>query len=224
MDRRPALAIAAAMLAACNAITGASSLRPEPGEGDAEGSDAAAPVAEADATPDPDPEGDAGRDAPGPAIDAGAPIVFVTTASFTGDLGGTSGADQKCNAAAAGAGLGGVFVAWLFTSGASAPSRLQGDGPWHLVTGTRVTVSKQALASTGPEVPIDRDENGDLVGGAVWTGIPFGGGMGLGDCNGWTDALFSSAGYAGSTLDTTEWTSTTPTSCSAKNHLYCFRQ
>ena len=40
-------------------------------------------------------------------------IVFVTSESFTGNLGGVSGADAHCNRLAKGANLGGQYLAWI---------------------------------------------------------------------------------------------------------------
>ncbi len=39
--------------------------------------------------------------------------VFVTSETYTGDLGGLAGADEKCNALASDAGLDGTYMAWL---------------------------------------------------------------------------------------------------------------
>ena len=42
--------------------------------------------------------------------------VFITNETFAADLGGSQGADEKCQIAASTAGLSGVFRAWLSTS------------------------------------------------------------------------------------------------------------
>ena len=49
------------------------------------------------------PDGGAGADA---GLPANAKLVFVTRATYRGDMGGVAGADSKCNAAAAGGSLG----------------------------------------------------------------------------------------------------------------------
>src|SRR6185295_1399433 len=74
------------------------------------GRDAKAFVEEADANTPGDPEGRKPTD----------PLrVFVTKATFAGDLDGTSGADTKCKAAAEAASIKpkGKWVAWISTSG-----------------------------------------------------------------------------------------------------------
>ena len=55
--------------------------------------------------------------------DEGAKLVFTTSASYAGDLGGLAGADAKCAQSASTAGLDGTFVALLSdaTTNANAP-------------------------------------------------------------------------------------------------------
>jgi hypothetical protein len=43
--------------------------------------------------------------------------VFVTSTVYTGNLGGSAGADDKCQERADAAGLGGTFKAWLSATG-----------------------------------------------------------------------------------------------------------
>ena len=59
-------------------------------------------------------------------VDAPAPanVAFVTSGTFTGNLGGLAGVDAKCNAAALSAGLTGMFVAWLSTPQTNAIDRI----------------------------------------------------------------------------------------------------
>lgn len=63
--------------------------------------------------------------------------VFVTSKNYLGNLGGISGADQKCNDAASAARLKGTYKAWLGTSPSDDPeSRFVGsDGPYTTVNG-----------------------------------------------------------------------------------------
>ena len=48
--------------------------------------------------------------------------VFVTSETYTGDLGGLAGADEKCNALASDAGLDGTYMAWLSGSAKIPPT------------------------------------------------------------------------------------------------------
>jgi len=63
--------------------------------------------------------------------------VFVTSTNYNGNLGGIKGADQKCNLAAANAGLEGTYKAWIATSPLDDPeSRFVGaDKPYTTVNG-----------------------------------------------------------------------------------------
>src|SRR5687767_102262 len=121
---------------------------------------------------------DAGVDA-----DASGPRkrVFVTSATSNGAFGATglaalTAADARCQTAADGQNLKGTFVAWLSFANPAAPAitRIAKDvGPWVLLgTNTVVFANKTAMTTTGPEVPIDRDETGKAVGApdTVWTG------------------------------------------------------
>src|SRR5262245_59646060 len=61
---------------------------------------------------------------------------FVTRTVYAGDLGGLSGADDKCRQAADAEGLGGTWRAWLSnTESPIAKDRISGDGPWCTVDG-----------------------------------------------------------------------------------------
>ena len=66
-------------------------------------------------------------------------IVFVTRQDFTGNLGGLSGADDKCNTAATAGGLPGTYTAWLSDSGNDAKDRVtQSALPYLRTDGVRV--------------------------------------------------------------------------------------
>src|SRR5436189_159847 len=58
-------------------------------------------------------------------------VAFVTRATYTGNLGGSTGGDAKCAVAATAAGLTGTFVAFLSTStGRDAGSQLTASRGW----------------------------------------------------------------------------------------------
>jgi hypothetical protein len=98
--------------------------------------------------------------------------VFVTSTSYTGDLGGLAGADLKCQAAAESVGLHGTFKAWLSDKKTPAPSRLSDLGPWYSIDGTRKLFHNRKSFLASPLAPIDLDERGQRVtaGQSVWTG------------------------------------------------------
>lgn len=97
----------------------------------------AGPDAESPSEGGPLPDAGALPDAEAGASGGGA-RVFVTATSYAAkSLGGgasrVAGADGFCANAAAAAGLGGNWVAWLSTSTVNAIDRVTGTGPWYLV-------------------------------------------------------------------------------------------
>lgn len=167
-------------------------------------------------------------------VDAGMPSanprVFVTSASFSGDL-VTPGrstnprlaTDTLCNDAAADAGLGGVWRAMVAVGGMNAFLRLEAGAPYRLVgTGVEVFRTAQKL-NAAPEVPIDRNEFGTVVpGSSVWTATNA---LGLDNgvsCDGWTIGNLTANGYVGATDDRTRWSTFGPQDCQTPARLYCF--
>src|SRR5205823_203503 len=69
-------------------------------------------------------------------------VVFVTSTSYDGNLGGLTGGDAKCQARAVAAGLAGTYKAWLCSGSTSAASRLS-----HLSTGDYVRLDGAVLAN-----------------------------------------------------------------------------
>lgn len=170
-------------------------------------------------------------DAAADAADAG-PLkrVFVTSTVTNGNVGGVAGGDAKCAAAAVVGNLGGTFVVWLSVAGTAAPTRITGAGPWYLVGGTtRVFANKAAITTSGPEVPIDRDEKGivNVAPDLVWTATQAVGTAAGQNCNNFTGIQVGQNGVAGSTKEkNAQWTQVAGNSnCqNAALHLYCFEQ
>ncbi len=74
--------------------------------------------------------------------------VFLASGSFTGNLGGLSGADATCQSQGAGLGAGFTFKAWLSDSTTTAAARLTHSlGPYLLVNGTPVANNWNGLVS-----------------------------------------------------------------------------
>ena len=103
-------------------------------------------------------------------------LVFVTSQSFTGALGGRTGADAKCNALARAAGHGGYFKAWLSDSTGSPATDFTHDlRPYIRVDGAQVAPDWPTLASPySLNVPINVTEYGTILdsepqGPLVWT-------------------------------------------------------
>src|SRR5689334_7241626 len=97
--------------------------------------------------------------------------IFVTSANFTGNLGGLHGAVGVCASAAGTAGVHGTFIAWLSDTTTNAIDRVVNDvGPWVRLDGTLVFANKAQMRSL-PSAPIDVDEFGQVTHAeGVWTG------------------------------------------------------
>jgi len=189
-------------------------------------------------------DGSAPSDASGPQADAQGDTstgtarkrVFFTSETdyYTGNLGGLAGADAKCTALAAGAGLGGTWKAWVSTSTVNAIDHIDDVGAFYLVDRqTLVFPSKASLTGT-PLAPIDLDQHGNGVGFAygAWTGTTVGGVYSGQACSDWTDdGSMSQAGRATVARPATVPPDTTwggdvadPGPCYTDFGLLCFEQ
>ena len=160
-------------------------------------------------------------------------VAFVTNESFVvSTLGGLAGADAKCQAAAAAAGLPGTFVAWLSDSSADALTRLGTARAWARTDGRPFVDSVADLVALRHLYPLHIDENGQRIVATVVTGT---GPDGLrqsatGDfCQDWTGEN-AAVGFVGGDPDSfgPNWTgaSTNPlftTPCTNEANLYCFQ-
>src|SRR5262249_25298259 len=166
--------------------------------------------------------------------------VFVTSTTYDGNLGGLAGADAKCAARAAAAGLSGTYKAWLSSSTTSAASRLtHATVPYKRTDGVTVANNWTDLTDGALAVQISHDEFGHEVdaAGFVWTGTANdGSNLGGPPCCDWTCNL--SEGVIGITSPvsgpTSIWTwfcfgydgCPWPAfqSCDQPLVLYCFQQ
>lgn len=151
--------------------------------------------------------------------------VFATNALFTGALGGLSGADEKCQAAADGAKLGGTFKAWLADGAKAAGERFPHlDTLYQRVDGVFLADSWSALQKTTLMAPIF-DEQGQKLAKFTWTGMSDQGVPGAkGHCKVWTSAEVLDNGLCGSVSGSPgeDWQSYTVGSCADTMHLLCF--
>lgn len=153
--------------------------------------------------------------------------VFVTVAAFTGNFGGLSGADARCQAAADAAGLYGTYKAFLSDGTASAASRMTStSGRYVLVNGTAVANNGAEFFSSTHLAPINIGENGSLQNGAeVFTGSNGPGNPVGGNCNNWTDGSSRQVGFQGLTHQSNDqWSSAYDQFCDRGGRLYCVRQ
>jgi hypothetical protein len=154
-------------------------------------------------------------------------IVFVTSQTYTGDLGGIDGADQKCQQLAEDAGLPGLYSAWLSDSTTSPAQRfIKNKAPYMLVDGTAIADDWNDLTDGSLDAPINRDENNNVVSRSVWTNTNANGTLN-GDlsCQGWTFGMGGDFGGVGNSSETDDdWTLEAFSFCAATLSLYCFQQ
>lgn len=154
--------------------------------------------------------------------------AFVTSEAYVpGELGGPLGADEKCQALADAASLGGNYVAWLSTSTTDAKSRIAGARQWLRTDLRPFADSVDDIINGRLLYPLRLDESGnDLPDVRVVTATrPDGTKLNdnnNGTCLDWTSSdpqIFTSGGYsdAGDEL----WTSGFDLDCAEARHLYC---
>jgi hypothetical protein len=128
-------------------------------------------------------------------------IVFVTSATYDGALGGLAGADAKCQLLANQAGLVGIYKAWLSDSTQSPSSRFTHPPQQsYVLTDGRTVLTPYGwpgLTQSALQHGISYDENGNYVGSTkAWTatlstGDPFNGpnNWGIPSCVDWTENI-----------------------------------
>ncbi|MBL8969218.1 MAG: hypothetical protein JNK56_01475 [Myxococcales bacterium] len=133
-------------------------------------------------------------------------LVFLTSAVYSGNLGGLAGADKRCNEfAAQQPGLTGSYRAWLLVDGQSLADRFPefvAPATWNFTNTSAGLLAKSftELIEEGPAEPVAFTEAGDAVPEAlVWTGILKDGIAAGGDCAQWTSEAGSPAlvGFSG---------------------------
>lgn len=153
---------------------------------------------------------------------------FVTAQSFTGNLGGVAGADQKCQFAAMNAGLSGTWRAWLTVIGASVSSRISETTPWSDLRGGILFTNDEGRDQNLPGFPLDRDELGRVIGDVrVWTNAWSTGLPQISDCAAWTNATAGLKGHVGAPASTIpgRWAANfEEITCQTPAHLYCVEQ
>lgn len=157
-------------------------------------------------------------------------IAFVTDDSFTGNLGGTEGAESICQLAAESADLPGRYRPWLSELQTLFDPDLiffQPDTPYIRVDGALVANDWNDLVSGSIQNPIHTTPTLNIADDVrVWTNTN-GSGVGMfnSDCSAWVDESPFRRGRVGSTSEINGgWTSFESLSCDAVARLYCFGQ
>ena len=167
--------------------------------------------------------------------------VFVSSQTYTGNLGGLSGADATCQALANNAGLLGTFKAWLSDSTGSPSTRfVRSEVPYVRVDGVEVAYFWRHLVDklSYPLLlaPIETDEYGQLLPitseRSVWTHT-LRDGTSIGNlptspanpCNDWSVGTSGNVLHGSSTSVGDIWTAQNIDSdCNYPRRLYCFQQ
>jgi hypothetical protein len=177
---------------------------------------------------DPDAAVDNGDDDAASPPDAALPtnIVFVTSTTHTGQLGGLSGADEVCTTRAEQAGLPGTYVAWLSTENIDAVGRLGSARGWVRPDGKPFVDTIEELLVGAIRFPARLDETGtDQLEATVWTATTEAGEFrsAATSCDSWTigDAD-PAAGIGAADAGTRRWTQADTSSCSEAHRLLCF--
>jgi len=160
--------------------------------------------------------------------------VFVTSATFDGNLGGLTGADDKCQAEADGPASivpSGTYLAWLSDGTDSPATRFTKSAhPYMLPDGSKIAEDFTDLTDGSILHSIDIDTTGEPVGRQrFWTGTNPDGTTSehLVTCDGWTaDPLPYFHGMAGDTTRaSTLWSSRyARMGCGRTFRLACFQQ
>ncbi|MFH1224959.1 MAG: DUF1554 domain-containing protein [Candidatus Diapherotrites archaeon] len=152
--------------------------------------------------------------------------MFVTSQEWNGNLGGISGADAKCQAAASAAKLQGKWRALVSDKDHSAKSWLP-DSAYTKLDGTMVAKNRADLLDGTILSPINIDEFGKAASGfRVWTGTsitgtPYDGPL-SGYCDNWVSWNVNKVGGVGNKNSTDSgWINYGAELCERTGNLYC---
>ena len=152
-------------------------------------------------------------------------IAFITSSTFNGDLGGTTGADQICQDQAEAAGLpANTYVAWLSTPSINAIDRLGDARGWVRVDGKPFADTLADISAGRMFHPLRVDEFGNFDNtspGYVWTGNINWAGSGE-SCISWTSSDQGSGEHGTSDGMGYVFKDFGSLSCRGLARLYCF--
>ena len=157
-------------------------------------------------------------------------LIFVSSSTSNGTLGGLAGADTTCNNLAAGKGLPGKYVAYLSATNPviNAPSRVGTATGWVRVDGKPVMNTINQLAAGSLFAPVLLMEDGTSVTTTqfsfAWTGTDKSGSFAnsclpAGAVASWQGP--TSNAYVGNATSATNAVQTTTSTCDVPQRLYC---
>jgi hypothetical protein len=159
---------------------------------------------------------------------AGHKLIFVTTTTYAGALGGLAAADAYCNSAASEHGLTGSYRAWLSSGTTDAYDRMTGNGPYDNTAGKTVFASRAAMREAPSANLLDEEGNApsNIAAVGAWSGSDNAGLHAGADCAGWTDATdLASASTGSARVGDPAWGGgDAPARCSSKAPLLCVEQ
>jgi hypothetical protein len=153
-------------------------------------------------------------------------LVFVTSGTYSGNLGGLAGADLICQSAATQAGLPGTYKAWLSDNVTNAASRItHASIPYQRIDGVVVANNWNDLTDSSLNAAISITEYGSaVVGLGVWTNTKADGTIAstTNTCANWGSTDGQS--FRGNNSFTSRyWTISGLLGCTYSLHLYCFQ-
>jgi hypothetical protein len=170
-------------------------------------------------------------------IPGGSCIVFITSETSSGNIGGLASADSWCQKLAESAGLAGTYKAWLSDSTTDARERITNASvPYTLVDGITVVANDFSDLTDGEIAhEIDQQENGVAISrSTVWTGTSFDGLVvsvpicASCACRDWRWGEPGDRGGAGAVFDgvntDARWTQAETRTCETPARIYCFEQ
>ncbi len=155
--------------------------------------------------------------------------IFVTSTSYSGNLGGLSGADSLCQTRANAVSLGGTWKAWLSDETTNASDRLYHDTVAYVnMNNDKVANNWTDLTDGSLTSAIQYNESGVSTAGQAWTGSYSDGTKYFSqDCTAWTSTTGTGgdAGLSGIVTSTTgSWSYNGTNSCNTSLPLYCVEQ
>ena len=155
--------------------------------------------------------------------------AFVTSSTSNGNLGGSSGADIRCQTAAQAGGLANPssYVAILSTGTQSAREKIRVNGPVYDVAGNLVAEGLWDFWNANLSTALQRDETGALVAStqSSFTDSSAAGVSAGNHCNDWTsDQAADSATIGDITQTNGTWISNGTDTCDQMHRLYCISQ